>query len=137
MFDTQHNLSMYSFELEIVVYSEQCILCIHYMLFRSNVLETDNKSYLKTCRYDEELHPYCPIFRLGDITKRAGFNIRDMYTNVSIMPRNSSIWEQQTTVKAPHIYITTVKKYQEHVIMFVLWGTRRMRCIFFYLFTSN
>ncbi|KAG8002173.1 P2X purinoceptor 5, partial [Nibea albiflora] len=55
---------------------------------KSNVLETDNRTYLKTCRYDEELHPYCPIFRLGDITKRAGFNIQDMYTNggsISIM----------------------------------------------------
>lgn len=51
---------------------------------RSNVLETTDKSYLKRCRYDEELHPYCPIFRLGDITRRAGYNFQDMSTFVSV-----------------------------------------------------
>lgn len=51
---------------------------------RSNVLETTDKTYLKKCRYDEELHPYCPIFRLGDITRRAGYNFQDMSTFVSI-----------------------------------------------------
>ncbi|KAG7223116.1 hypothetical protein INR49_015875 [Caranx melampygus] len=47
---------------------------------QSNVLETTDDSYLKKCRYDEELHPYCPIFRLGDITRRAGFNFQNMST---------------------------------------------------------
>ncbi|XP_072310114.1 P2X purinoceptor 5-like isoform X2 [Eucyclogobius newberryi] len=45
---------------------------------QSNVLETSDESYLKTCRYDDEVHPYCPIFRLGDITRRAGYNFQDM-----------------------------------------------------------
>ncbi|XP_019123754.1 P2X purinoceptor 5 isoform X1 [Larimichthys crocea] len=63
------------------IYIKNFINFSKFKFSKSNVLETDNKSYLKTCRYDEELHPYCPIFRLGDITKRAGFNIRDMYTN--------------------------------------------------------
>uniref|UniRef100_G3NSP7 P2X purinoceptor n=1 Tax=Gasterosteus aculeatus aculeatus TaxID=481459 RepID=G3NSP7_GASAC len=56
---------------------------IHYSKFnfsKSNVLQTTNKSYLKGCRYDEELHPYCPIFRLGDITRRAGHNFQDVAT---------------------------------------------------------
>ncbi|KAM9853856.1 P2X purinoceptor 5-like [Aulostomus maculatus] len=47
---------------------------------KSNILETSDESYLKRCRYDEELHPYCPIFCLGDITRKAGYNLRDMAT---------------------------------------------------------
>ncbi|XP_070761997.1 P2X purinoceptor 5-like [Enoplosus armatus] len=47
---------------------------------KSNVLDTTDDSYLKKCRYDEELHPYCPIFRLGDITRRAGYSFQDMAT---------------------------------------------------------
>lgn len=58
-----------------------CLPCV----FRSNVLEKTDNSYLKKCRYDEVLHPYCPIFRLGDITKRAGYNFQDMATFVSTM----------------------------------------------------
>ncbi|XP_028320906.1 P2X purinoceptor 5 [Gouania willdenowi] len=47
---------------------------------KSNVLETADGSYLKKCRYNEEINPYCPIFRLGDITKRAGYDFQDMAT---------------------------------------------------------
>ncbi|XP_051254751.1 P2X purinoceptor 5-like [Dicentrarchus labrax] len=47
---------------------------------KSNVLQTTDESYLRKCRYNEELHPYCPIFRLGDITRRAGFKFQDMDT---------------------------------------------------------
>ncbi|KAK9520589.1 hypothetical protein VZT92_020463 [Zoarces viviparus] len=47
---------------------------------KSNVFETTDDSYLRKCRFDEELHPYCPIFRLGDITRRAGYNFQDMAT---------------------------------------------------------
>lgn len=57
---------------------------ICFFTWRSNVLETDNASYLKKCRYDEELQPYCPIFRLGDIIGRAGYNFQDIATLVSI-----------------------------------------------------
>lgn len=52
---------------------------------RSNVLETDDDSYLKKCQYDEQLHPYCPIFRLGDIIRQTGYNFQDMSTFVSII----------------------------------------------------
>ncbi|KAM6946014.1 P2X purinoceptor 5-like [Aplochiton taeniatus] len=45
---------------------------------KSNVLETSNDSYLKKCLYDQNLQPYCPIFRLGDITNRTGYRFQDM-----------------------------------------------------------
>ncbi|XP_068568839.1 P2X purinoceptor 5-like [Cebidichthys violaceus] len=47
---------------------------------KANVFQTTDDSYLRKCRFDEELHPYCPIFRLGDITRRAGYNFQDMAT---------------------------------------------------------
>uniref|UniRef100_A0A8C6NXS6 P2X purinoceptor n=1 Tax=Nothobranchius furzeri TaxID=105023 RepID=A0A8C6NXS6_NOTFU len=45
---------------------------------KSNVLETSDESYLKTCSYDKENHPYCPIFRLGDLVSSTGHAYQDM-----------------------------------------------------------
>uniref|UniRef100_A0A8B9JVA6 P2X purinoceptor n=1 Tax=Astyanax mexicanus TaxID=7994 RepID=A0A8B9JVA6_ASTMX len=45
---------------------------------KSNVLDTAGDSYLKTCLYDAIAHPYCPIFRLGDIVLRSGHDFQDM-----------------------------------------------------------
>ncbi|XP_028275657.1 P2X purinoceptor 5-like [Parambassis ranga] len=56
---------------------------IHFSKFnfsKSNIRETTDESYLKQCQYDEQRLPYCPIFRLGDITRRAGHNFQDMAT---------------------------------------------------------
>ncbi|XP_069546854.1 P2X purinoceptor 5-like [Brachyistius frenatus] len=57
---------------------------IHFPKFtfsKSNVHQTSDDFYLKKCKYDEERFPYCPIFRLGDITRRAGYNFQDMATS--------------------------------------------------------
>ncbi|XP_042271152.1 P2X purinoceptor 5-like isoform X1 [Thunnus thynnus] len=62
------------------IYIKNFIQFPKFKFVKSNVLETSNESYLKKCRYDEKLHPYCPIFRLGDITRRAGHNFQDMAT---------------------------------------------------------
>ncbi|KAM8768453.1 P2X purinoceptor 5-like isoform 1-T1 [Acanthopagrus schlegelii] len=62
------------------IYIKNFISFAKFTFSKSNVLETTDNSYLKRCRYDEELHPYCPIFRLGDITRRAGYNFQDMST---------------------------------------------------------
>uniref|UniRef100_A0A3Q2Z7N2 P2X purinoceptor n=1 Tax=Hippocampus comes TaxID=109280 RepID=A0A3Q2Z7N2_HIPCM len=45
---------------------------------KSNVLDTTDDSYLKRCSYDQVDHPYCPIFRLGDLVKWAGHDFQDM-----------------------------------------------------------
>ncbi|KAM6970175.1 P2X purinoceptor 5 [Aplochiton taeniatus] len=45
---------------------------------KSNVLDTDDNTYLKTCAYDKVDHPYCPIFRLGDLVSRTGHSFQDM-----------------------------------------------------------
>ncbi|XP_042342791.1 P2X purinoceptor 5-like [Plectropomus leopardus] len=62
------------------IYIKNFIQFSKFNFSKSNVLETHDDSYLKKCRFDEELHPYCPIFRLGDITRRAGHNFQDMAT---------------------------------------------------------
>uniref|UniRef100_A0A3Q1GPK0 P2X purinoceptor n=1 Tax=Acanthochromis polyacanthus TaxID=80966 RepID=A0A3Q1GPK0_9TELE len=62
------------------IYIKNFIQFPKFLFSKSNVLETTDDSYLKKCRYDEKLHPYCPIFRLGEITKRAGYDFQDMST---------------------------------------------------------
>ncbi|XP_029413318.1 P2X purinoceptor 5 isoform X2 [Nannospalax galili] len=42
-----------------------------------NVLETTNKTYLKTCHFSPK-NLYCPIFRLGTIISWAGTNFQDI-----------------------------------------------------------
>ena len=42
-----------------------------YNVRRRNIL-TNNKTYLTSCRNNEKTDPYCPIFVLDDIVKRAG-----------------------------------------------------------------
>uniref|UniRef100_A0A3P8UNV9 Purinergic receptor P2X 5 n=1 Tax=Cynoglossus semilaevis TaxID=244447 RepID=A0A3P8UNV9_CYNSE len=62
------------------IYIKNFIQFPKFKFSKSNVLETSDEFYLKRCRYDEEVHPYCPIFRLGDITQRAGYKFQDMDT---------------------------------------------------------
>ncbi|KAG7279370.1 hypothetical protein CRUP_001278 [Coryphaenoides rupestris] len=45
---------------------------------KSNVLDTANDSYLKSCSYDKDHNPYCPIFRLGDLVGWTGHDFQEM-----------------------------------------------------------
>ncbi|KAA8593845.1 hypothetical protein FQN60_004679 [Etheostoma spectabile] len=62
------------------IYIKNFIQFPKFTFSKSNVLETTDDSFLKKCRFDQVLHPYCPIFHLGDITRRAGYNFQDMAT---------------------------------------------------------
>uniref|UniRef100_A0A8D2ZII7 P2X purinoceptor n=1 Tax=Scophthalmus maximus TaxID=52904 RepID=A0A8D2ZII7_SCOMX len=62
------------------IYIKNFIQFSKFNFSKSNVLQTTDESHLKRCQYDEELQPYCPIFRLGDITRRAGYEFHDMDT---------------------------------------------------------
>uniref|UniRef100_A0A8C2AIH4 P2X purinoceptor n=1 Tax=Cyprinus carpio TaxID=7962 RepID=A0A8C2AIH4_CYPCA len=44
----------------------------------SNVPNENRTLYLKHCSYDEHFHPYCPIFRLGDIVNKTGHKFEEM-----------------------------------------------------------
>lgn len=56
--------------------------CLLYHLLRSNVLETADDSFLKECSFDKERNAYCPIFRLGDLTRWSGYDFQDMAAKV-------------------------------------------------------
>ena len=56
---------------------------------RSNVLDTSDDTYLKRCLYDKVDHPYCPIFRLGDVVSLTGNSFQDMAVKVHRNHRSS------------------------------------------------
>ncbi|KAM7398441.1 hypothetical protein PAMA_006379 [Pampus argenteus] len=60
------------------VYIKNFIRFPKFEFSKSNVLETSDGSYLKTCSYDKDNHPYCPIFRLGDLVRWTGHDFKDM-----------------------------------------------------------
>ncbi|XP_061658774.1 P2X purinoceptor 5 isoform X2 [Syngnathoides biaculeatus] len=60
------------------VYIKNFIRFPKFEFSKSNVLDTADDSYLKRCSYDQVDHPYCPIFRLGDLLKWAGHDFQDM-----------------------------------------------------------
>ncbi|XP_067261559.1 P2X purinoceptor 5 isoform X1 [Chanodichthys erythropterus] len=62
------------------VYVKNFIKFPKFAFSKSNVLPTTNSTYLKTCRYDKEHHPYCPIFLVGDVINRTGYNFQDLAT---------------------------------------------------------
>ncbi|XP_062845105.1 P2X purinoceptor 1 [Trichomycterus rosablanca] len=43
-------------------------------IVRSNLVESVDQNYLKTCLYEPTKHPLCPIFKLSDIVKLSGFD---------------------------------------------------------------
>uniref|UniRef100_A0A2K6A689 P2X purinoceptor n=1 Tax=Mandrillus leucophaeus TaxID=9568 RepID=A0A2K6A689_MANLE len=45
---------------------------------KSNALETWDPTYFKYCRYEPQLSPYCPVFRIGDLVAEAGGNFEDL-----------------------------------------------------------
>ncbi|XP_042564559.1 P2X purinoceptor 5-like [Clupea harengus] len=60
------------------IYIKNFIRFPRFSFSKSNVRETQDKSYLQKCNYDELVHPYCPIFRLGDIINKTGHRFQDM-----------------------------------------------------------
>ncbi|XP_054650279.1 P2X purinoceptor 5-like isoform X2 [Dunckerocampus dactyliophorus] len=73
-----HRRSLLTNAENFTIYIKNFIRFPKFAFSKSNILDTTDQSYLKKCRYDEKLHPYCPIFRLGDITMTAGYNFNDM-----------------------------------------------------------
>ncbi|XP_031428710.1 P2X purinoceptor 5-like [Clupea harengus] len=60
------------------IYIKNFIRFPRFSFSKSNVRETQDKNYLPTCNYDESVHPYCPIFRLGDIINKTGHKFQDI-----------------------------------------------------------
>lgn len=79
-----HVLSQASKELqalsppEVVLAQTLCFLPD----LRRNILPNISTSYLKSCIYDAQTDPFCPIFRLGKIVEDAGHSFQDMAVEV-------------------------------------------------------
>ncbi|CAO2629554.1 P2X purinoceptor 4 [Lemmus lemmus] len=52
---------------------------------KRNILPNVTSSYLKSCIYDAQTDPFCPIFRLGKIVEDAGHSFQDMAVEGGIM----------------------------------------------------
>ncbi|KAM9117884.1 P2X purinoceptor 5 [Pangshura tecta] len=59
------------------VYIKNSIRFPKFKFSKTNVLNTDDDSYLKNCHYSAQ-HLYCPIFHLGKLVSWAGNNFQDM-----------------------------------------------------------
>ncbi|XP_042298310.1 P2X purinoceptor 5 [Sceloporus undulatus] len=59
------------------VYIKNSIRFPRFKFSKTNVLDTKDDNYLKSCRYGPE-HPYCPIFPLGTLVQWAGSNFQEM-----------------------------------------------------------
>lgn len=57
-------------------------VCIHLYQCRRNI-QTENATYLKTCNYDRDTDPLCPIFKLGKIVELANVDFDDIAYKVN------------------------------------------------------
>ncbi|XP_006899852.1 PREDICTED: P2X purinoceptor 5 [Elephantulus edwardii] len=62
---------------EFTIYIKNSIRFPRFNFSKTNVLDTQNRSYLKTCRFDFT-NVYCPIFRLGSVVRWAGSNFQEL-----------------------------------------------------------
>ncbi|XP_066544813.1 P2X purinoceptor 4b isoform X1 [Amia ocellicauda] len=52
---------------------------------KRNILPNISSTYLKTCIFNRQTDPYCPIFRLGDIVHEAGEDFQKMAVEGGVM----------------------------------------------------
>ncbi|KAM9596569.1 P2X purinoceptor 5 isoform 1-T1 [Trichechus inunguis] len=62
---------------EFTIYIKNSIRFPKFNFSKTNVLDTKNSSFLKTCCFDLN-NLYCPIFRLGSVVRWAGSNFQEM-----------------------------------------------------------
>ncbi|XP_049714659.1 P2X purinoceptor 5 isoform X4 [Elephas maximus indicus] len=62
---------------EFTIYIKNSIRFPKFNFSKTNVLDTKNSSFLKTCRFDPN-NLYCPIFRLGSVVRWAGSSFQEM-----------------------------------------------------------
>ncbi|KAG1951416.1 purinergic receptor P2X, ligand-gated ion channel, 8 [Pimephales promelas] len=60
------------------VYIKNFIRFSHFNFSKSNVKPNESRAYFQKCLYDEIVHPYCPIFRLGDIINKTGHSFQEI-----------------------------------------------------------
>ncbi|XP_044525416.1 P2X purinoceptor 5 [Gracilinanus agilis] len=62
---------------DFTVYIKNSIRFPRFNFSKSNVLDTKDKSFLKSCRFGPDNH-YCPVFRLGSLVHASGNDFQEM-----------------------------------------------------------
>ncbi|XP_062966946.1 P2X purinoceptor 5 isoform X1 [Cynocephalus volans] len=62
---------------DFTIYIKNFIRFPRFNFSKTNVLESKNMAFLKSCRFGPKNH-YCPIFRLGSVVRWAGSNFQDI-----------------------------------------------------------
>uniref|UniRef100_A0A4X1UDF3 P2X purinoceptor n=1 Tax=Sus scrofa TaxID=9823 RepID=A0A4X1UDF3_PIG len=62
---------------DFTVYIKNFIRFPKFNFSKTNVLDTRDKTFLKSCKFGPK-NPYCPIFRLGSVVSWTGSNFREM-----------------------------------------------------------
>ncbi|XP_061459031.1 P2X purinoceptor 4 isoform X2 [Rhineura floridana] len=52
---------------------------------KRNILPNISKTYLKNCKYNSKMDPFCPIFRLRDVVEGAGQDFQEMAVEGGVM----------------------------------------------------
>lgn len=65
--------------------------CLSMAAPRTNVLDTKDRAYLKSCRFGPK-DPYCPIFRLGSVVRWTGSDFQEIALQVGGVPSGSLPW---------------------------------------------
>lgn len=64
--------------------------CLFLAAPRTNVLDTEDRAYLKSCRFGPK-DPYCPIFRLGSVVRWTGSNFQEIAVQVGACLREPAL----------------------------------------------
>jgi len=60
------------------------------IVYRRNILDTQNATYLKSCHYNSQsdVDRLCPIFTLGDIVRETQTSPNDTYSSIALLVCN-------------------------------------------------
>ncbi|CAB4058236.1 P2RX4 [Lepeophtheirus salmonis] len=78
IFPLKNNMAILNQSRNLTVLIKNFIQFPYYKLHTTNILPNSNTSYLKSCLYNEETDPYCPIFKLDYIVNKAGYKYEDI-----------------------------------------------------------
>nr|XP_025706959.1 P2X purinoceptor 5 isoform X6 [Callorhinus ursinus] len=118
---------------DFTVYIKNFIRFPKFNFSKTNVLDTNDRAFLKSCRFGPK-NPYCPIFRLGSVVSWTGSNFQEIAVQPSgqqIFRKLNLLWVQLQGaflcdlvliyfIKKSHFYRD--KKYEEVRILRVLQG---------------
>lgn len=65
--------------------------CI-FLFIRGNTRPRKKVKYMPRCHYNEETHPYCPVFRLGYIAEQAREEFSELCRTVSTVFTSPYLW---------------------------------------------